>query len=67
MSTIPLNRLAVIAAIIGVGTGLFVAALNWSAIGVERLVYGADHLHNHNPVANVSPLRLSITDRKSVV
>lgn len=61
MSTIPLNRLAVIAAIIGVGTGLFVAALNWSAIGVERLVYGADHLHNYNPVANVSPLRLSIT------
>ncbi|WP_096459511.1 chloride channel protein [Corynebacterium suranareeae] len=61
VTTIPLNRLAVIAAIIGVGTGLFVAALNWSAIGVERLVYGADHLHNQNPVANVSPLRLSIT------
>ncbi|ANE02825.1 chloride channel protein [Corynebacterium crudilactis] len=61
LTKIPLNRLAVIAAIIGIGTGLFVAALNWSAIGVERLVYGADHLHNQNPNANVSPLRLSIT------
>lgn len=61
MTKIPLNRLAVIAAIIGVLTGLFVAALNWSAIWVERLVYGTDHLHNSDPTTNVSPLRLAVT------
>lgn len=61
MTTIPLNRLAVVATIIGVLTGLFVAGLNWAAIGVERLVYGADHLHNSNPIADVSPVRLAIT------
>lgn len=61
VSRIPLNRLAVVAAIIGILTGLFVAALNWSAISVERLVYGADHLHNSNPSADVSPVRLAIT------
>ncbi|ALC04548.1 hypothetical protein CDES_00310 [Corynebacterium deserti GIMN1.010] len=61
MTNVPLNRLAVIAAIIGVGTGLFVAALNWTAIGIERLIFGADHLHNHDPFSNVSPLRLALT------
>lgn len=61
LTTIALNRLAVIGAIIGVLTGLFVAALNWAVIGVERLVYGVDHLHNANPAAEASPLRLSLT------
>ena len=61
MTNIPLNRLAVIAAIIGVGTGLFVAALNWTTIGIERLFYGADHLFNQDPSAHVSPLRLALT------
>ncbi len=61
VTRIALNRLAVIATIIGVLTGLFVAALNWTAIGVERLVYGADHLHNSNPSADVSPVRLAVT------
>ena len=60
VTRIALNRLAVIATIIGVLTGLFVAALNWTAIGVERLVYGADHLHNSNPSADVSPVRLAV-------
>ena len=61
MTRIPLNRLAVVATIIGVLTGLFVAALNWAAIGVERLVYGADHLNNANPTADVTPARLAVT------
>ncbi|MGP6175173.1 chloride channel protein [Corynebacterium sp. A21] len=61
MTKIPLNRLAVIAAIIGILTGLFVAALNWSAIWVERLIYGTDHLYNSDPTTNVSPFRLAVT------
>ena len=61
MTQIPLNRLAVVATIIGVLTGLFVAALNWAAIGMERLVYGADHLNNANPTADVTPARLAVT------
>ena len=61
MTRIPLNRLAVVATIIGVLTGLFVAALNWATIGVERLVYGADHLNNANPTADVTPARLAVT------
>ncbi|MFP7365284.1 chloride channel protein [Corynebacterium callunae] len=49
------------AVIIGIGTGLFVVALKLATIGVEHLVYGADHLHNQNQVAGISPLRLAIT------
>lgn len=61
VTQIPLNRLAVIAAIIGVLTGLFVAGLNWAVIWVERLIYGSDHLDNSDPTANVSPARLALT------
>lgn len=61
LAKIPLNRLAIIALIIGIGTGLFVAALKLSKIWVERVVYGADHLHNQNQIAQTSPLRLAIT------
>lgn len=61
MTQIPLNRLALLAAIIGIGTGLLVAALNWAVIGVEQLVYGANHFSDPNPASTVSPLRLSLT------
>ncbi|WP_034991152.1 chloride channel protein [Corynebacterium halotolerans] len=61
VTRIPLNRLAVLATIIGVLTGLFVAALNWTVIGVERLIYGMDHLDNHDPTSHVSPIRLAVT------
>lgn len=61
VTQVPLNRLAVLAAITGVLAGLFVAALNWTVIWVERLVYGTDHLHHTDPTSNVSSLRLAIT------
>lgn len=61
MTQIPLNRLALLAAIIGVGTGLLVSGLNWAIIGVEHLVYDTDHFQNPDPTSNVSPIRLSIT------
>lgn len=61
VTQIPLNRLAVLAAIIGVLTGLFVAGLNWTVIWIERLVYGSDHLDNTDPTANASPARLALT------
>lgn len=61
VSKVPLNRLAVVAALIGVLTGLFVAALNWAVIWVERLIYGVDHLDNIDPTAHVSPVRLAVT------
>ncbi len=61
VTRLPLNRLAVLATIIGVLTGLFVAALNWAVVWVERLVYGTDHLDNNDPTSHVSPIRLAVT------
>lgn len=61
VTRVPLNRLAVLAVITGVFTGLFVAGLNWAVIGVERLVYGTDHFASPSPAATASPLRLAVT------
>ncbi|WP_047241308.1 chloride channel protein [Corynebacterium epidermidicanis] len=57
----PLNRLAGLAVLTGAVTGLLVAGLNWTVIGVERLVYDVDHLHNPDPTSQVSRLRVSLT------
>lgn len=56
-----ISRLSWYAVLIGALTGVGVAALNWAVIGTERLVFGVDHLTNHDPTSAVSPLRLSLT------
>ena len=51
MTETPLNRLAVLGVLAGIGTGLLVAALNRAIVTTERLVYGVDHLKALDPVA----------------
>ena len=61
MTETPLNRLAVLGVLAGIGTGLLVAALNRAIVTTERLVYGVDHLKALDPGSQVTPLRLAIT------
>ena len=61
MTETPLNRLAVLGVLAGIGTGLLVAALNRAIVATERLVYGVDHLKALDPGSQVTPLRLAIT------
>lgn len=56
-----ISRLSVYSVITGALTGVGVAALNWSVIFTERIVFGVDHLHNQDPTSAVSPLRHSLT------
>lgn len=56
-----ISRISFFAVLIGVLTGLGVAALNWAIILTERAVFGVDHLTNGDPTSAVSPFRLSLT------
>lgn len=56
-----LSRLSILAVIAGALTGLIVTCLNWTVIGVERAVYGVDHLHNPDPTSAVSDVRSAVT------
>lgn len=56
-----LNRIAALAVVAGVATGLLVALMNQAIVTTERLVFGVDHLTNLDPTSNVSPTRLAVS------
>lgn len=57
LARVSINRMALIAAGVGVVTGLLVALLNWTVIWTERAIYGVDHINASAPALNVSPER----------